>query len=96
MAEKAKAGFGMDPKAMGDDVLQFMKSSFDATFDNLVKIQDLNENMLKEMIDKGEAVQKDSTKMVQDFMTQAKKERDKYRQAMEDGFKNVEHLLKTK
>ncbi|MDX1765016.1 MAG: hypothetical protein R3231_11910, partial [bacterium] len=88
MVEKGKAGFGIDPKDAGENALRFMKSSFDATFENMVKIQDLNEKMLKEMIDKGEAAQKDATKMVQDFMAQAKKERDKYRQAMEDGFKN--------
>lgn len=91
-----KGGFGMDPKEVGEDVLRFMKSSFDATFDNLVKIQDLNERMLNEMIKRGETVQKDSMKMVQDFLAQAKQERDKYKQAVESGFKNVEQLLKPK
>jgi polyhydroxyalkanoate synthesis regulator phasin len=91
-----RPGFGFDPKDAGEDVLKFMKSSFDATFDNMAKIQDLNEQMLKDMIEKGEAAQKGGLNMVDDFIAKAKKERDQYRKAMEDGFKKMESMLKTK
>lgn len=93
MAEKKLSGIQFDPKSTGEEVLKFMKSSFDASFDNVVKVQDLNEKMLNEMIQKGEAVQKDTMKMVQDFAAQAKQERDKYRQAVEDGFKRMQQML---
>jgi polyhydroxyalkanoate synthesis regulator phasin len=95
MTEKKKEEFGFDPANVGDEVLQFMKSSFDATFDNMVKIQDLNEKMLKEMIEKGEAVQQDAEKKMNEFMEKAKQERDQYRKVMEDGFKKMESMFKT-
>ncbi len=93
MEEKKKEGF--DPKNMAGDFLNFMKSSFDATFDNVVKIQDLNEKMLKDMLDKGKEMQGDSVKMVNDFIENAKKGRDEYKKVMKDGFKKVEDILKT-
>ena len=93
MEEKKKEWF--DPKNMGDDFLNFMKSSFDATFDNVVKIQDLNEKMLKDLLDKGKEGQDEAGKMVNDFIDNAKKGRDEYKKVMEDGFKKVEDMLKT-
>ncbi len=95
MTEKKKEGFGFDPANAGEEVLQFMKSSFDATFDNMVKIQDLNEKMLKEMIEKGEVVKQDAAKKMNEFMEKAKQERDQYRKVMEEGFKKMESMFKT-
>jgi len=82
-----------DPKNAGADMLKFMKSSFDATFDNVVKIQDLNEKMFKDMIGKGSEMQTDGMAMVNDFIENAKKGRDDYKKVMEDGFKKVEETL---
>jgi len=82
-----------DPKNAGADMLKFMKSSFDATFDNVVKIQDLNEKMFKDMIGKGSEMQTEGMAMVNDFIENAKKGRDDYKKVMEDGFKKVEETL---
>ncbi len=92
MAEEKREGF--DPSNMGKDVLSFMKSSFDTTFDNMVKIQDLNSKMFKDMIGKGKEVQEDGVKMVDDFVENAKKGRDEYRRLMEDGFQKIEDMFK--
>jgi hypothetical protein len=85
---------GFDPKTVSDDVIKFMTSSFDATFNNVVKIQDMNEKMLKEMLEKSKGMQADSVKMVNDFIENAKKGQDEYRKVMEDGFKKIEETVK--
>lgn len=83
-----------DPKAAGENMLKLMKSSSDAMFDNLVRIQELNEKILKDMIAKGQEMQPDVTKMMNEFVENAKKGRDEYRKVMEDGFKKIEDMLK--
>lgn len=85
---------GFDPKSIGDEVLKLMKSSFDATFENVMKIQDLNEKMLKDMLEKGKEMRADSVKMMNDLIENANRGRDKYRKVMEDGFKNMGEILK--
>lgn len=86
--QKEKAGFaGFDPNTVSEEVIKFMKSSFDATFDNVVKIQDLNEKILRDMIEKGKEIQSDALAMVNDFIENANKGRNEYRKVMEDGFK---------
>jgi hypothetical protein len=92
--EKTMYG-GFDPKSIGEETLKFMKASFDATFDNVVKVQDLNDKMLKELIEKGQDVQAEAVSMVNEFVDNAKKGRDDYKKAMEEGFKKAGELLKT-
>ena len=81
-----------DPKNVGKDILRFMKSSFDATFDNAAKIQDLNERMLKNVIEVGKEMQADAVKMVDVLSENAKKGRDEYRKVLEEGLKRVEEI----
>lgn len=92
MEEKNKDGY--DPGKMCGDFCKFMKSSFDTTFDNVVKMQDLNEKMLKDMLEKGKDMQSESVKMVNEFLENAKKGRDEYKKVMEDGFKKMDQMLK--
>ncbi len=93
--KKEIEGFaGFDPKTVSEDVLKMMKLSFDTTFDNMVKIQDLNDKILKDMLKKSSEVQTDAVKMVNDFIENAKKGRDEYRKIIEDGYKSVSEILK--
>ena len=94
MEEKNKEAY--DPAKMCGDFCKFMKSSFDATFDNVVKIQDLNEKMLKDMAAKGKDMQEEGAKMIDEFLENAKKGRDEYKKVMEEGFKKMEEMLKNK
>lgn len=84
-----------DPKAAGENMLKLMRSSSEAMFDNLVRIQELNEKMLKDMIAKGQDMQPNMTEMMDEFIENAKKGRDEYRKVMENGFKKMEDFLKT-
>ncbi len=86
----------IDPKKVSEDMLKLMKSSFEATFDNVIKVQDMNEKVFKDMLEKSKEMGDDAVKMVNDFIENAKKGRDEYRKATEDGFKKIEDMLKTK
>ncbi len=94
MATPKKSGFLFDPKSASDEMLRLMKNSFEASFDNVTKVQHMNEKMLKEIIQQSKSVQDDALKMVNDFIANAKKGQDAYRKAMEDGFKKVEEMFK--
>ncbi len=94
MADKKKTE-EFDPKAVGQDILKLMKGSFDATFDNVKKIQDLNENMIREMLEKGEEAQADVQKMIDEFIENAKKGRDEYKKVMQDGYEKMEEFIKS-
>ncbi len=96
MTEKKKAGLEFDPKRTREEILKFMKSSFDASCDNVDKVQDLNERMLNEMMKKAKTTGEDSQKAVKDFLAKAKQERAKYRKSMEDGFRKVQETLEGK
>jgi len=48
---------------MTDDVLKLIRFSFDVAFDNVVKVQDFNVKILKDMLEKGKDVQSDTVKV---------------------------------
>ena len=96
MADSEKTGFdGFGTKAATEQFLKLMRSSFDATFENVVKIQTMNEKMLKDMIAKGKELQTDGVKAVDEFIANANKGRDEYKKAVEEGFKKVEQMMKS-
>lgn len=83
-----------DPVNASEEVLKFVKSSFETGFDTAVKIQDLNEKAFKDWLDKGKEVQADAVLMVNDFIENAKKGRDEYRKVVDNGFNKIEEVLK--
>lgn len=84
---------GFDFKTGGADVLKLMKSSFDTAFSNTEKIQDLNQKMLKDMMELGEEIQADTMKIADTLIENAKKGRDQYKKVIETGFKKVEEMI---
>lgn len=93
MASEKKTGSGFDPGTAGEEILKLMKSSFQASFDNVARIQDVNEKVLKETIQKGKSVQDDALKMVDEFIENARKGQQEYRRMMEEGFKKLEEMF---
>ncbi len=81
-------------KKAGLDVVNFLKSSFDSTLDNLVKVQDQGEKVLRDMVEKGKEVQADGEKVLNEFLVNARKARDEYKKTVEDGYKKVTDLFK--
>lgn len=96
-----KSFTGNDPESTRKEVVKLrtqmtiMKSSFNASFDNLVNIQALHEKMLNDMLEKGRGTKAETVKMVKDFIENVKKERDEYRKTMEDVFEKMAEMLKT-
>ena len=90
-----KEKMGFDPKAGSVDVLKFVKTTFDTTFENIAKIQDLNDKMYKNLLESGKKVQEDALRMVDEYNENAKKGWNDYRKAMEEGLKKIEEMVKT-
>lgn len=83
-----------DEKKMGQDVVSFIKSSYETTLDNMSKMQEQGEKVLKEMISKGKEVQADGEKVLNEFLSNAKKGRDEFKKLLDENFKRVEDLFK--
>jgi hypothetical protein len=59
--------------------LNLMKFSFDVAFGNVMKLQDFNMKMLKDMLEKSKDVQADTVQAVSDFIESAREGRDEYK-----------------
>jgi len=78
----------------GEEMLKFMKSTFDATFENVAKIQSMNERVLREMIEKGKELQGDGNRVLEEFIEKAHRGQSEYKKTIDDGFKKLEDLMK--
>ena len=92
--KEKKEDAGFDPGKAGEEILQIMKSSFEASFDNVTKLQEVNEKVLKEAIQQGQAAQDETLKMIDEFVEEARKGQEEYRKLMEEGFKKLEGMFK--
>lgn len=99
MEEKGVFG-GFEPvmgAVMGaEDFLKLMRFSFDVAFDNMVKVQDFNVKVIKDMLEKSKDLQSDTVKVVTEFIDSAKKGRDEYKNMMTEGLEKVGGLLTKK
>jgi hypothetical protein len=95
MEEKGMFG-GFDPTMMIEDVLKLMRFSFDVAFGNVMKLQDFNMKMLKDMLEKSKDVHADTVQAVSDFIESARKGRDEYKKMITEGLEKVgETITKT-
>jgi hypothetical protein len=92
MEEKGIFG-GIDPSMMTEDVLKLIRFSFDVAFDNVVKVQDFNVKILRDMLEKGKDVQSDTVKVVSDFIESARKGRDEYKKMITEGLDKVGEII---
>ena len=92
MEEKGIFG-GIDPSMMTEDVLKLIRFSFDVAFDNVVKVQDFNVKILKDMLEKSKDVQADTVKVVSEFVESAKKGRDEYKKMITEGLDKVGEMI---
>jgi len=84
---------GLDPSMMTDDVLKLIRFSFDVAFDNVVKVQDFNVKILKDMLEKGKDVQSDTVKVVSEFIESARKGREEYKKMITEGLDKVGEVI---
>jgi hypothetical protein len=92
MEEKGMFG-GFDPTMIIADLLIFMRFSFDAAFDNVMKVQDFNVKMVKDMLEKSKDVQADTVQAVSDFIESARKGRDEYKKMITEGLDKVGEMI---
>ncbi|MBF0563699.1 MAG: hypothetical protein HQK89_00495 [Nitrospirae bacterium] len=74
--------------------INFLKSSFYATLDNIYEIQELSEKVLLEMAKSGKHVQEEAEKVLTEFLENSKRSRDEFKNVMDSGFKQVEDVFK--
>jgi hypothetical protein len=92
MEEKGVFG-GFEPPVVPEDFLKFMRFSFDVAFDNMVKVQDFNVKVIKDMLEKSKDIHSDTVNVVTEFIENAKKGRDEYKKTMTEGLEKVGGLL---
>jgi hypothetical protein len=95
MEEKGMFG-GFDPTMMIEDVLKLMRFSFDVAFDNVMKVQDFNVKLLKDMLEKSKDVQADTLNMVFELIESVGKVRDEYKKMITEGLDKVVMLTRKK
>jgi DNA-binding response OmpR family regulator len=100
VVEKVKAILSMDERAVFDpghlsqSGLMLLKSLFDSSFDNLVRVQELHEKMIRDALEGRGELEDHMIHIMNDFFEDTKKERDKYRKLMEDGFRIMREALR--
>jgi len=95
MQEKGMFG-GFDPTMMIEDFMKLLRFSFDVAFGNVMKLQDFNMKMLKDMLEKSKDVQADTVQVVSDFIESARKGRDDYKKMITEGLEKVGEMLARK
>lgn len=80
-------------KNVSEDVLKFIKFSLDTTFENIKKLQEFNDKIVKDMIQTNKQIQADSEKILGEWAGSGKQALDEYRKAVENGFKKVEEMI---
>ena len=91
---EAKTGFtGFDVYGVSENVAKLIKYSLDTTFDNVAKLQEFNEKMVRDSIETGKKAQAEAEKIVNESIEAGKKGWSEYRKVVEDGFKKVEELI---
>jgi hypothetical protein len=76
--------------------VDFIKSAFYATLDNMYEIQELSERVLAEMARKRRDYHLDADVTLSEYIDNARKGREEFKATMEQGFKQLEALFDKK
>ncbi|HXX81888.1 MAG TPA: hypothetical protein VEI46_10090 [Thermodesulfovibrionales bacterium] len=91
---EAKKGFtGFEVYGVSENVTKFIRYSLDTTFENVAKLQEFNEKIVRDSIEAGKKAQAEAEKIVNESIEAGKKGWSDYRKAVEDSFKKVEELM---
>ncbi|MBF0316734.1 MAG: hypothetical protein HQL04_01040 [Nitrospirae bacterium] len=89
----------MDKARLNVDIvnfINFLKSSFYVSLDNIYEINELSEKVFLEMAGRGKDMHNEAERVLVDFIDNARKSRDEFRGAMESGFEQIERIFKDK
>jgi hypothetical protein len=97
MEEKGMFMFGgFDPTMAIEDTVKFTRLSFDAALDNVMKVQNFNLNLLKDMLEDSKGVQADTVQVMSDLIEGSIKWRDEYKKMISEGLEKVGGMLTKK
>ncbi|MBF0487355.1 MAG: hypothetical protein HQK98_04275 [Nitrospirae bacterium] len=74
--------------------IDFIKSSFNATLENIYEIQELSEKVLAEISKNEKIIHDDTEKALKDFLDTSRKSREEFRNVMENSFKQLEGIFR--
>ncbi|HSB51818.1 MAG TPA: hypothetical protein VLD40_04100 [Dissulfurispiraceae bacterium] len=93
-AMEAKTGLaGFDMRNVSADVMKTIKFSHDTTIDMITKIHELNEKVVRDMVEVNKQIQADAENMLGELIKSGKEGWNEYRKIAEQGYRNVESLL---
>ncbi|MGE5239366.1 MAG: hypothetical protein ACM3ON_11235 [Chloroflexota bacterium] len=91
---EAKTGLaGFDMRNVSADVMKTIKFSHDTTIDMITKIHELNEKVVRDMVEVNKQIQADAENMLGELIKSGKEGWNEYRKIAEQGYRNVESLL---
>ncbi len=82
----------MDPKAVQKMTLEGMRQFLRMTFDTLASFQDQMEKMWRTLLEQGGELQKESEKMLAEWLENLRKGREELLRNLEDGLRRMEEL----
>ena len=86
----------METTKFAKQTLGFQKTIFENSFNALTMVQDQTEKMVNSYLDQLPWVTEDGKKSLQTSIDLAKKTRDDFKKAVEDGYRKFEELLEEK
>lgn len=86
----------METAKFAKQTLGFQKTIFENSFNAMIMAQDQTEKMVNSYLDQLPWVTEDSKKSLHTSLDMAKKARDDFKKAVEDGFVKFEELLQEK
>lgn len=86
----------METTQFAKQSLQFQKTIFENSFNAMILAQDQTEKLVRTYLDQLPWVNDDGRKALQTSVDMAKKARDDFKNAVEEGYKKFEELLEEK
>ena len=83
---------GIDMKGVNDNLVNFMRSSLEATYKAVNTAQDMGIQIYKNVLESGKQFQTELTKMVDVMVENTKKGTEEYKRICEEGLKTVENI----
>lgn len=86
---------GMELGRIGNQIIEFQKSTFDDTFNAMVMFQDQTEKMFNTFLEQAGWIPEEGKRMIDEWVIAYKKGREDFKNAVDDNFKRVEDLFAT-
>jgi tRNA 2-selenouridine synthase SelU len=83
----------MEANKIAKQMIEFQKAAFNNTFNSIAMMQDQSEKMVQNLMQQNPALPKQSMDAFNEWLNMCKKARDDYKNAVEEGFKNLENLF---